>query len=126
MNRKILFIHNYKSPYRIKLFNEINKLIKIEVCYLQDQLSENRVWNLPEEEYKSYDVNFKTIGKLVLNNFINLKKLIKDYETVVIIDNIPNFLSNMFITLFAKQKKLIYWVEEYNYKNNWFYHENSG
>jgi glycosyltransferase involved in cell wall biosynthesis len=95
--------------------------MKIEVCYLQNHLSENRTWNLPEEKYKTYDLKFKTFGKLVLNNFLDLKNIIKEYETIFIIDNIPNFLSNIFITFFAKHKNLIFWVEEYRYDNQYIH-----
>lgn len=116
--KKIVIFHNYESPYRNKLFNEISKYYDLTVCFLQTKESEKRKWEITEEvKFRKINISYRMNFKFVINNINDIKNLLKEnYFRVVITDNFPNFLTMKTVLKYVKNKdKLILWSEDSNF-----------
>jgi len=121
--KKILLITNIIAPYRITMFNEINKQIKGDFCvWFMRETEPNRQWEInyknikfPYTILKGFTINLKyPIKKYLHINPGFYKKLIKYKPDVVIVggyDSIHYYLVSRYVKRF--DKKLILWVESH-------------
>ena len=112
---KVLLLHNYESPYRGKLFNQLGKYVKLTVIYLEDKSVDNRRWTINgSQNYSKHYVKSYQLGKLALNRPSEFRDMIKDdeYDVVILSDNLPNFFSNMYVSLIARSTRKLLWSEE--------------
>jgi len=121
--KKILLITNIIAPYRITMFNEINKQIKDDFCvWFMRETEPNRQWKInyknikfPYTILKGFTINLKyPIEKYLHINPGFYKKLIKYKPDVVIVggyDSIHYYLASIYTRRY--NKKLIIWVESH-------------
>jgi len=111
----VLILHNYETPYRHKLFTELSKHVALTVVYLQNKEIDNRLWSIEAtKNYESYHIKSYQVGKLALNRFADLRRLISNgkYDVIFLSDNLPNFFSNMYLSLIGHPTKKLLWSEE--------------
>ena len=114
---KVCIIHNIISPYRLSLFEELNKNVDLTIIFCKD-ITKDRVWNF---NLRQYTFKYKilkgfSIGPIIINFNIFLE-LIKTKFDIVIINSDPDVaFSNLIILIFAKvyRKKIILWSETIN------------
>lgn len=99
--KKVLFMTNILSFYRVDFFNELGKYCDLSVTYEQDKVSDR-----DDNFYKKNSDNFKLI-KLNKNYFKIKKELKKDYD-VIIIGTYATIISAIAILyLKRKHKKIV-------------------
>lgn len=112
---RILIVHNYETPYRHKLFTELSKNVGLTVVYLQSKDADNRLWSIEAaRSYKSYRVKSYQFEKLAFNKFSELQNAIgyEKHDVILLSDNLPNFFSNMFLSLTIRNAKKLLWSED--------------
>lgn len=112
---KVLIIHNYETPYRHKLFTELSQYVDLSVVYLQNKEVDNRLWSVEDaQSYKNYHIKSYQVGKLALNKISELHRMIdnRKYDVIFLSDNLPNIMSNFYVSLISKGVKKILWSED--------------
>jgi hypothetical protein len=100
---KIALIHNDIPPYRIELFNNINKFYSCDF-YLTTNNESFRKWEKVNNVNASFIIN-KYLGfYFSLHLLLILKK--KQYSHVVLIDSLPFLLFNIFCLSFYGKSKI--------------------
>ncbi len=111
---KIFFNQNIISPYRLPLFEELDREYDVTVWF-HTPSSEKREWEAELDEYSfNYKVlNGKNIGPLTLNPGFTLRLLDKDFDVYFINENPSTFLQSFSILLVAKlrRKTAVIWSE---------------
>jgi len=121
--RKILLITNIITPYRITMFNEINRKIKDDFCvWFMSETEPNRQWKI---DYKKINFRYEILKGLIIGlkfpvkKYLHInpgfyKKLVKFKPDIVIVggyDSIHYYLVSRYTKRF--DKKLILWVESH-------------
>lgn len=111
---RVFFNQNIISPYRLPLFEELEKDYDVTVWFHR-KTSEDRKWETELEDY-NFDSeilrNFQ-LGPLTLNPGFFLKLLRRDFDVYFINENPSTFLSSFAILLSAKlrRKPVAIWSE---------------
>jgi len=121
--RKILLITNIIAPYRITMFNDINKQIKDDFCvWFMSRTEPNRQWkidykkiNFPYEVLKGFTIGLKFPLKKYLHvNPGFYRKLVNHKPDIVIVggyDSIHYYIASIYTRRY--NKKLMLWVESH-------------
>jgi len=128
----LLIFTNYILNYRHLFFEEIAKNFNgnIVVVSLQNPKDDGRVshsFGFRGKGYSHIELSYLKFGKIIINNPIKLLQLITKFKPnmIVISDNMPNFVSNLFILFISKLLKrmlklyILYWTEDYIYSNEY-------
>lgn len=111
---KVFFNQNIVSPYRLPLFEELEKDYDVTVWFHRET-SEDRKWGAELENYSFDSVILKNfqVGPLTLNPGFFLKLLRHDFDVYFINENPSTFLSSFAILLAAKLKRkpVVIWSE---------------
>lgn len=113
-NKKVIFLHNIISPYRLPIFDGLAKETNLTV-YFCKKTDDNRLWNTNTQNYEfRYTIlpNFN-IGPFVINYTIPLQVLRDDPDFIIISENPENALSILLLILysFIFHKKVILLTE---------------
>lgn len=123
---RLIILHNYPSPYRLPLFQKLSKIYDLEVWFLQDPKSDERLWL--NSINSNYTFKYKFIKSKTLNifskSFVLNKNLIKklynyNYDICISSDNFP-IITSLFISFFISKlnkKKIIIWSPIYKNEN---------
>ena len=108
--KKILFIQNSFSPYRMYLFNELTEFFNVEVLYLEN-FDKWRKWNELSKniKYKYNILQHKEINlfnrKITFAKFDNFD--FKKYDEIVLLTNFPNIIDVTRLAIKFRKKYLI-------------------
>ena len=110
--KKILFIQNSFSPYRMYLFNELTEFFDVEVLYLEN-FDKWRQWNELSKniKYKYNILQHKEINlfnrKITFAKFDNFD--FKKYDEIVLLTNFPNIIDVTRLAIKFRKKYLV-WI----------------
>ena len=108
--KKILFVQNSFSPYRMYLFNELTEFFDVEVLYLEN-FDKWRKWNELSKsvKYKYNILQHKEINlfnrKITFAKFDNFD--FKKYDEIVLLTNFPNIIDVTRLAIKFRKKYLI-------------------
>lgn len=105
-----LIIQNYWTPYRDRLFEQLNQITPIEVLYL-GKVEEERKWKEQPTSYKSWHVSSKKIGPFTFSEIDKFDT--KRYKNIVILEHLENIFSALHFIKRPTGKKFI-WCEMHN------------
>lgn len=113
---KILFVHNAIAEYRIAFFQELSKLVELDILITEENKA-NSIYNLKKEI--PTDLNIRYIH--TINEIKTV--IINGYYDIIILPPIDNFYQlrcAFAIILICKklQKKTIYWTEKWEPRKN--------
>ena len=114
---KVLLIHNIISPYRLPVFEELNKHVQLTVLFCKS-ITKDRVWtyDLSGYTFTHKVLSGKTLGPLILN-FNSVYQLSKIKFQVLICNNDPDVATTVLPALFfakIKRAKIVDWSEVVN------------
>lgn len=111
---RIFINQNIVSPYRLPLFEELNKEQDVSVWFHREK-SEDREW---KTEFEDYTFDYRVLkgrkfGPLTLNPGFSLKLLREDFDIYFINENPSTFLQSFVILTVAKLKRkpVVTWSE---------------
>ncbi|WP_457752466.1 glycosyltransferase family 4 protein [Thermococcus sp.] len=112
---KLLIVHNQISPYRLPIFEELNKRFKVKVLFCEPR-APDRLWEtkiVKNFNFKWRVLPGKRLRRLIINNPLSLTKEIKSSDIVIVAENVENMSSTLFSLIIAKlfRKKFILWTE---------------
>lgn len=128
--RKILFITNIIPPYRITMYNELNKQIKDNFCvWFMRETEPDRQWkinykriNFPYKVLKGFTINIKfPIKKYLHINPGFYKKLVNYKPDIVVVggyDSIHYYLASKYTKRYNKKLILVIESTELSSKRN--------
>lgn len=100
--KKILFMTNILSFYRVDFFNELGKYCELTVTYEQDKVKDRN-----DKFYKTNNDNFKLIR--LNKNYCKLRKIMREDYDYVIVGTYATFTSAMAI-YYMKRKKINFFI----------------
>ena len=112
---KVFLLHNMIAPYRLPVFEEINKKFDLTVyfCYRK---SKDRLWDtsLKGYRFKSYILPHIKLGPFILNYNLFFKLLLSHYDVYIVCKNAYETLFSVLVVLIiarAFKKPLFIWSE---------------
>jgi len=120
---KVLVLHNQASPYRLPIFEEINRAFDTTVYFCEIK-SRDRLW---KTNLKGYSFKWKVIGRGKLGNIILVSPrlfidaMLGGWDAYLIADNPETiFATLMVITAgILRRKPVIVWSEKIDSPWNW-------
>lgn len=111
LKKKILFITNLPTPYRVNFFNELTRYFDLTVIF-EAKLTKSTKFNWIQEENFKFKYIFLTNANLLrfVPNFRILKYLKKDYYDYTILTNYSN-ATEILSTLYVKLRKIKFFYE---------------
>jgi glycosyltransferase involved in cell wall biosynthesis len=111
---RVCLIHNQITPYRLPLFEELNKNVELTVLFCQSR-SKDRLWH---SDLENYSFHYRVLGGFNLGPFIINYSIIpvlvrKDVDVYIIGENFENIFSTFFCCFLSKLKKkpFLIWTE---------------
>lgn len=126
---KVCILTNYIMPYRDKLFSSLSEKVDLTVVACQYPSDDGRKDDfsfLNATKYRYIQLDRIKIGKLSLNYNLNqvtfLIKYLKDFDYIIISDNLPNIITSFIFSKIYSLKKggsphIILWTEDYSYSS---------
>lgn len=109
---KVLLIHNYIAPYRIPLFEELNRSYDLTVLFCKKK-SIDRFWKTSLEGYtfKNRILLEFDIGLFHINPTIPIHLITRSYDVYIIGDNVADIFSSVLTIIAARlfKKPIILW-----------------
>jgi len=110
----VLLIHNMVSPYRLPIFEEINKYVNLSVWFCELK-NKDRKWNTSMGKYTFLGEVLKNfnLGPFVVNYEIFFKLLFQKFDLYIVGENFSNFFTILFSLIFSKiyKKPFVLWSE---------------
>ena len=107
MNKKpkVFLLHNMVTPYRLPLFEELNKKVDLTVYFCEEK-QKDRNW---KAEIHKYFFKYKLlrhfqIGPEIINLNLMFELIRKKYDIYIISENPENVISSIMVSLIAKIK----------------------
>lgn len=109
--KKILFMTNLPTPYRVNFFNELAHYFDLTVVFEAKNIKSTKFNWINEDNFK-FNYHFLTKSNLqkFIPNFRVLKYLKKDYYDYTILTNYSN-ATEIFSTLYVKLRKIKFFYE---------------
>lgn len=112
---RVLLLHNQISPYRLPIFERLNEKFEVTVLFCEPR-SPDRLWET--EVIKRFNFQWrilkgKRIGKIILNNPIEIIEELKNSDVVVIAETVETIPSTVLALILSRvlKKKVILWTE---------------
>ncbi|WP_297535670.1 glycosyltransferase family 4 protein [Thermococcus sp.] len=125
---RVLLLHNQISPYRLPIFERLNEKFEVTVLFCEPR-SPDRLWET--EVIKRFNFQWrilkgKRIGKIILNNPIEIIEELKNSDVVVIAETVETIPSTVLALILSRvlKKKVILWTERI--ESPWISHKFRG
>jgi len=112
---RVLVLHNQISPYRLPIFEKLNEKFEVTVLFCEPR-SPDRLWET--EVIKEFNFHWrvlrgKRIGRIILNNPIEIVRELKDSDVVIIAEIVENTPSTVLTIILSRilGKEIILWTE---------------
>jgi len=112
---KIIIIHNQISPYRLPIFEEINKRYEVKVLFCEPR-APDRLWKIDlinRYRFKWKVLRGKRRGRIILNDPIEVAKELKGTDIVIVSENVENIPTVILTLIISKLtgKQVVIWTE---------------
>ena len=111
----MLILHNQISPYRLPIFERLNKEFKITVLFCEPK-SPDRLWET--EIINKFNFHWKIlkgkrIGRIILNNPVEIIRELKNSDAIIIAETVETTPSTVLVLILSRvlKKKVILWTE---------------
>jgi glycosyltransferase involved in cell wall biosynthesis len=111
LKKKVCFVTNIPSPYRVKFFNELNKYVDVTVLYELHHSSErNKSW-MPKKinTFKEHFLKSLRVSKDSSISFSFLKHFKTNYDFIILLN--PLTPTGILINFYLKKKSIQFHIE---------------
>ncbi|KKN12514.1 hypothetical protein LCGC14_1015650, partial [marine sediment metagenome] len=114
--KKVLILHNFVTPYRLPIFEELSKFVDLEVLFCKIS-PKNRNWKKKELDLYNFKYSILdsfNIRTIIINYSLPIILIRKKVDIIIIGENPDNVFATFCCWIISKLKKvkIILWSEE--------------
>ncbi|MBD3215959.1 MAG: glycosyltransferase [Candidatus Lokiarchaeota archaeon] len=112
---KVLIIHNHITPYRLPLFEELNKFCDLEVLFCKVSQKDRR-WKKKQLDFYNFNhsiLNSFNLKTFIINYSLPIKLFNKKIDVIIVGDNPINIFATFCSLIISKIRKIkfVIWTE---------------